>query len=188
MEHGSERLAEDRFLYGISAEFEDADRVIEAARKAREAGYRNVDAYTPFPVEGLTEALGHRDLLVPYIMLIGGILGGIGGLAFLAWSLGMAYPLNVGGRPLYTWPSYIPITFEATVLLSALSGIVGMFLLNGLPAPYHPIFDAPNFDLATSSRFFLCIEANDPKFDRTGTREFMETLGAANVAEVEAKK
>jgi len=179
---------EERFLYGISAEFTEAEHVVTAARRAYEAGHRRMDAYTPFPIEGLSEALGHHDHHVPWIMLVGGIAGCVGGFAFLSWAMGIDYPLNIGGRPLFSWPSWIPITFELTVLLSALSGIVGMFWLNGLPQPYHPMFDAPEFEKATSSRFFLCIEAEDPRFDREKTRQFMETLGAERVAEVELKK
>jgi hypothetical protein len=178
----------ERFLYGVIAEFEHAEDVVKAAHRTYEAGYRRIDAYTPFPVEGLSEALGHRDHHVPWIMFIGGVIGCIGGFGFLSWALGWDYPLNIGGRPIFSWPMYLPITFEITVLLSALSGIVAMFWLNGLPKPYHPVFDAPNFDLATSSRFFLCIEADDPQFDRARAREFMQTLGAAQVSEVELRK
>jgi hypothetical protein len=194
MEHGAVTLdrtglpESERFLYGLIAEYEQPLDLVRAARRAREAGYRRVDAYTPFPVEGLSEALGHRDLWVPWIMLTGGVIGCVGGFFFVAWSLGWDYTLNIAGRPNFTWPAYLPITFEITVLLSALAGIVGMFLLNGLPRPYHPVFDAPNFELATSSRFFLCIEAEDPQFDRAKTREFMETLGASQVSEVELRK
>jgi hypothetical protein len=178
----------ERFLYGVIAEFEHAEDVVKAARQTYEAGYRRMDAYSPFPVEGLSEALGFRDHHVPWIMFIGGVVGCVGGFGFLTWALGWDYPLNIGGRPRISWPMYIPITFEITVLLSALSGIVGMFWLNGLPKPYHPVFDAPDFELASSSRFFLCIESEDPHFDRVKTRQFMETLGAAQVSEVELKK
>jgi hypothetical protein len=178
----------ERFLYGVIAEFEHAHEVVKAARQTYEAGYRRIDAYTPLPVDGLSEALGFRDHHVPWIMFIGGVFGCIGGFSFLSWALKWDYPLNIGGRPIFTWPMYIPITFEATVLVAALSGVVSMFWLNGLPKPYHPVFDAPNFDLASSSRFFLCIEADDPHFDRVKTREFMQTLGAALVSEVELKK
>ena len=178
----------ERVLYGLVAEFEDAHEVVEAARRTRDAGYRKIDAYTPFPVEELSEALGHRDIYVPMIMLAAGILGGIGGFAGLTYLTVQEYPLNIGGRPLFAWPSFVPITFELIVLLSALSGIVGMFWLNGLPQPYHPVFDTPNFEHATSSRFFLSIEADDPKFDREETLRFMESLGAANVSAVEQRK
>jgi hypothetical protein len=176
-----------RFLYGIVAEFHHAHDVVSAARLARERGYEKMDAYAPFPVEGLAEALGKTDMKVPWTMLAGGIFGGVGGFAFLAWSTIEAYPLNIGGRPLYAWPSWIPITFELTVLLAALSGIVGMFWYNGLPEPYHPVFDAPNFDQATSDRFFLCIEAEDALFDTVETREFLENVGAVQVTELERR-
>jgi len=125
---------------------------------------------------------------IPWIMLVGGILGAVGGFSLIYYCQVIAYPLNIGGRPLFGWPSAIPITFECTVLASALSGILGMFILNGLPQPYHPVFDAPNFDRATSDRFFLCIEATDPNFDLGETRQFMETLGALQVSEVELRK
>jgi hypothetical protein len=178
----------ERFLYGIIAEFEHAEEVTRASRKAYEAGYREMDAYTPFPVEGLSEALGHRDHWVPWIMFIGGAVGCIAGFSLLYWWMEVDYPLNIGGKPLFSWPMYLPITFEITVLLSALSGIVGMFMLNGLPRPYHPVFDAPNFELATSSRFFLCIQHDDPLFDHAKTREFMNTLGAVRVSDIELRK
>ena len=177
-----------RFVYGVIAEFENADAVIEAARRAYDAGYRKMDAYTPFPVEGLSEALGFRDHYVPWIMFAGGALGGLGGFALLTWTTMVAYPMNIGGRPLFAWPSFIPITFEMTVLVAAISGVVGMFMLNKLPMPYHPVFEAPHFELASSSRFFLCIESEDPRFDREETRLFMETLDSVRVSEVELRK
>jgi hypothetical protein len=178
----------ERFLYGLIAEFVEAGQILGAARRAHREGYRRMDAYSPFPVEGLPEALGFRDHLVPFIMLTGGILGGLLGFGFLYWSTVVDYPFNVGGRPLYSWPYWIPITFECTVLLAALAGVVGMLIVNGLPQPYHPVFDAPNFEEATSSRFFLCIEARDPKFDPVETRRFLESLGPARVSEVELRK
>jgi hypothetical protein len=182
----------ERFLYGLTAEFEHAEDLIVASRRTREAGYRRVDAYTPFPVEGLEEALGLRDVSVPYVMLAAGIIGCLMGFGLLYYSMVFDYPLNVGGRPGnprdFAWPMYIPITFEITVLTTALTGVVAMFWLNGLPQPYHPVFDAPNFQEATSSRFFLCIEARDPRFEPQETRRFMETLGALRVSEVELRK
>ncbi|MFN3648760.1 MAG: DUF3341 domain-containing protein [Armatimonadota bacterium] len=175
-------------LYGLVAEFDDAHQVIHAAEAAKAAGFKYVDAYSPFPVEGLSEALGHRDYLIPWIMFVGGVLGAVGGFGLLYFTTVIDYPLNIGGRPLFAWPSFIPITFECTVLLSALSGIVGMFMVNGLPMPYHPVFNTPNFERATSDRFFLGIESTDPKFDRAETRRFLEGLGALNVSEVELEK
>jgi hypothetical protein len=194
MAHGAVTLSKsgeaetERFLYGIIAEFEDAGDVIAAARRTREAGYRRVDAYSPFPVEGLSEALGFRDQAVPTIMLIGGLCGALAGFGLLYWAMTGSYPLNIGGRPAYGWPYFIPITFECLVLLAALSGVAGMFAVNGLPMPYHPVFDAPDFPRATSDRFFLCVEAEDPNFDRQETKRFMETLGALTVSDVELRK
>lgn len=175
-------------LYGLTAEFDDAHQLIGAANKTREAGYKKIDAYAPFPVEGLSDALGHRDHYIIQIMLGAGVVGGLTGFGLQYWATLLEYPLNIGGRPLYAWPSWIPITFELTVLFAALSGIFGMFAINGLPEPYHPMFDAPNFDRASSDRFFLTIESRDPKFDREKTRQFLESLGAMQVSEVELKK
>jgi hypothetical protein len=186
--HAPEAAIEDRFLYGIVAEFEDAPHLVAAARRARAAGYRKIDGYSPLPVEGLSEALGQTDITVPLIMLGAGILGGLGGFALVYYCLKISYPMNIGGRPMYGWPFYMPITFEMTVLTSAIVGIAAMFGLNGLPQPYHPLFDVPHFDRASSSAFFLCVEATDPKFDRVETLRFMESLGAVLVSEVELRK
>lgn len=188
MERERHGAPEETPLYGLIAEFEHAGDVVDAARRSREAGYRRMDAYSPFPVDGLSDALGHRDEYVPIIMLVGGILGLALGFGFLYYCMVITYPLNIGGRPAYSWPFYIPITFECTVLLAALSGVVGMFALNGLPMPYHPVFDAPHFDRATSRSFFLCIEATDPSFDVEQTRRFLESLKPLQVTEVELRK
>ena len=182
------REAVDVRPYGMLAEFDDAPHLVAAARKARDAGYTKLDGYSPFPIEGLSEALGQRDFLIPKIMLAGGALGGFGGFAFLYWATVVDYPLNIGGRPLFAWPSFIPITFELTVLLSALSGIAGMFILNGLPQPYHPLFNVPAFDRASSDKFFLCIEVEDPQYDTEQTRAFLEGLDTVRVTEVMLKK
>jgi len=186
--HTAVQEADRPVLYGFVAEFEEPETLIAAARRMHEAGYRRIDAYTPLPVEGLSEALGQTDHIIPWIMFVGGLTGAAVGFGMIYWTTVIDYPLNIGGRPLFAWPSYIPITFELTVLLSALTGIFGMFAVNGLPAPYHPVFDAPHFEDATSHRFFLGIEATDPRFDRETTRQFMETLGAAQVSEVELRK
>ena len=175
-------------LYGLIAEFDDPHQLVVAARRVHDEGYNKVDAYTPLPVEGLSDALGHRDLYVPYLMLAAGIGGAILGFGFLAWTSAVDYPLNIGGRPLFGWPQWIPITFEVTVLLASLTGIVGMLMLNGLPQPYHPVFDAPNFARATSDRFFLCIEADDPHFDRERTGALLDSLGALRVSEIDLRK
>lgn len=175
-------------VYGLVAEFERAEQVLAAAQKVHDAGYRRIDAYSPLPVEGLSEALGFHDFHVPRLMLAGGFLGCLAGASLLFYCMSIAYPLNVGGQPLNSWPTYIPISFECTVLFSALSGVFGMIMLNGLPQPYHPIFDAANFDRASSDRFFLCIEAEDPRFDLAETRRFLESLTPAVVSEVELRK
>jgi hypothetical protein len=177
-----------QFLYGLVAEFETADAILSAAGRTREAGYRRTDAFTPFPVDGLTEALCKGDFIMPILMLIGGLLGCIGGFSFLWWCTDFSFPLNIGGAPLFGWPSWVPITFEATVLTSALTGVIGLFAVNGLPMPYHPVFDAPDFDRASSDRYFLCIEAADPKFDREETRQFLQSVGAVQVSAVELRK
>ena len=172
-------------LHGLMAEFEQPDELLAAARRAYEHGYRQMDAYTPFPVEGLAEELGSHGTAIPAIVLAGGIIGGLSGY-FMEWyATVIDYPLNVGGRPLHSWPAYIPITFELTVLTAALCALVGMLALNHLPEPYHPVFNAPGFERATQDRFFLCIEAVDPKFDRAAARAFLESLRPRRVMEVE---
>ena len=172
-------------IYGLMAEFNDPNELVAAARAAREAGYRHLDAYTPFPIEELAEALEMHHSPLPLIVLIGGIVGGVAGYLLQYFTSVVDYPLNVGGRPLNSWPSFIPITFETTVLVAALSAVLGMLALNGLPTPYHPVFNVPRFALATRDRFFLCIEATDPKFDREATRRFLERLVPREVSEVE---
>jgi hypothetical protein len=171
-------------LHGLMAQFTTHEQLIEAARRAHEQGYRRMDAYTPFPVEGLAETLGRKRTSVPLIVLVGGICGGLGGYFVQWYSMAADYPVNVGGRPFNSWPAYIPITFEMTVLAAALAAIVGMLVLNRLPQPYHPVFNAPGFDRASIDRFFLCIEASDPKFAPLATRQFLEALQPESVAEV----
>ncbi len=172
-------------IYGILAEFDTPTELVVAIRKARAEGYRVMDAYTPFPIEEAAEALHIHDRRLPLLVLIGGIAGCIGGYLLQYWISAVAYPLNVGGRPLHSWPAFIPITFETTVLLAALAAVFGMLALNGLPMPYHPVFNVPRFALASRDQFFLCIEATDPQFDRDGTRRFLMRLDARSVAEVE---
>ena len=172
-------------FYGLLAEFDRPEQLISAAGRAREAGFRRMDAYSPFPVEGLADALGRRKTFVPLITLIGGITGGSLGFALQYWVATSAYPLNIGGRPFNSWPSFIPITYELTILFAAFTAVLAMFALNGLPQPYHPVFNVPRFALATRDRFFLCIEARDPKFDMATTNQFLESLQPHGVYEVE---
>ncbi|HKP73606.1 MAG TPA: DUF3341 domain-containing protein [Pyrinomonadaceae bacterium] len=172
-------------IYGVMAEFDDPTAVVAATRRAHEEGYRVMDAYSPYPIEALSEAIGFHKNRLPLIVLIGGILGGLGGFLMQYYVTVINYPINVGGRPLFSWPAYIPITFETTVLGAALAAIFGMLALNGLPEPYHPVFNAPNFAFASRDRFFLVIEARDPKFDRETTTGFLRSLGAQEVTDVE---
>jgi len=173
-------------LYGLMAEFEEPEQLLEAANRAYAAGYRNMDAYTPMPIEGLAEAIGFRRNWVSTVVLIGGMCGCVGGFSLLWWITGVAYPLNVAGRPFDSWPAYIPITFECTILLAALSSAIGMLAMNKLPMPYHPVFNVERFSQhASIDRFFLCIEATDPQFDREKTKEFLQELTPEEVAEVE---
>lgn len=172
-------------LHGMMAEFHDVETAIEATRAARAAGYRSMDAYTPYPVEELAEALEyHTRGRLSRIVFAGGLVGAAGGFLLQYWSSVFYYPMNVGGRPFNSWPAFIPITFETTVLVAALSAVLGMLALNGLPRPYHPVFNVPEFALASRDRFFLCIEADDPKFSTTDTRHFLETLNPIGVYDV----
>lgn len=172
-------------LYGLMAEFDDPAAVVAATRRAYAAGYRQMDAYSPYPIEELHHALGVHGNRLPLVVLIGGIVGGLGGYLLEYWSATIAYPLNVGGRPLHSWPSFIPVAFETTVLVATLSAVIGMIVANGLPMPYHPVFNVPEFERASRDGFFLCIEATDPKFDVDATRRFLRSLGAKEVREVE---
>jgi hypothetical protein len=172
-------------IYGLMAEFDDPDVLLIAARAAYTAGYRNMDAYSPMPLEGLAEAIGFRRTLVERLVLAAGILGATGGFTLCWWMSVIAYPHIVAGRPLNSWPAYVPITFESMVLLACLTAVIGMLALNGLPQPYHPVFNVKEFERASRDRFFLCIESTDPKFDPSVTREFLESLKAREVLEVE---
>ncbi len=175
----------DNELYGLMAEFDTSEELVEASRKTYDAGYRNLDAYTPFPVEELPEVVGFKKPILPRIVLIGALVGMTLGFGMQYFASAIHYPLNIGGRPLNSWPSFIPITFEMTILVAAFAAVLGMFALNGLPQPYHPVFNVPRFKLASRDRFFLCIESVDPKFDLAGTREFLRALQPADVFDVE---
>lgn len=172
-------------LYGIVAEFTEPDQLLAAAQQAYAAGYRKMDAYSPLPVEGLSEALGFQQTRLPLLVLFGGIVGGLLGYGLQYWTAVIDYPLNIGGRPYHSWPMFIPIAFETTILLSALTAVLGMLALNGLPMPYHPVFNAPGFSMASTDRFFLCIEAEDEKFDLQETPKFLEGLKPHNMVFVE---
>ena len=172
-------------IYGLMAEFDTPEALVAAARSAFAAGFRKMDGYSPFPVDGLAEALGFHRTRVPLIVLIGGILGCLGGFFLQYWVSVIDYPINVGGRPLNSWPAFIPVTFELTILIAALSAFLGVLALNGLPMPYHPVFNVDRFELASRNRFFLCIESADPKFDADATRRFLESVGSQGVYEVE---
>ncbi len=171
--------------YGLMAEFDDVRALVQAAEKTHAAGYRRVDAYSPFPLEELHHALGSPHSTLPLIVLIGGIAGCLGGFFLQYWAAAIAYPVNVGGRPLNSWPAFIPVTFECTILVAALAAVLGMLALNGLPTPYHPVFNVERFALASRSRFFLCIESRDRLFDLDATRAFLESLGPREVSTVE---
>ncbi|MFB3827089.1 MAG: DUF3341 domain-containing protein [Bryobacteraceae bacterium] len=171
-------------IYGVMAEFESPTELVAAAREAHRAGYREVEAYSPFAIEELAEALHQPKNKLPLIVLIGGILGGLGGYLMQYYVTVWHYPINIGGRPLHSWPAYIVITFETTVLLAALSAVIGLMALCGLPMPYHPVFNVDRFAAASRNRFFLVIEAADPQFDRRGTADFLAALGATEVNEV----
>jgi hypothetical protein len=173
-------------IYGVMAEFADADTLVAAARRIRAEGYRRTDAYSPFPIHDLFEALDAHDRRVPLFVLLGGVVGATAGFGLCYWVSVIAYPLNIGGRPFNSWPSFIPVTFEVTILLAALTAVLSWIVLSGLPMPYHPVFNVPRFAAhASVDGFFLAIEAADPKFDRNRTAEFLRNLGARDVDEIE---
>src|SRR6188508_2178243 len=173
-------------VFGLMAEFETPDGLVTATEKARLEGYRKMDAYSPIPIEELNEALGLDRTRLPKLVFLGGILGGLGGYGLEYWTQVIAYPLNIGGRPFHSWPHFIPVTFETTVLVASFAAFIGMLALNGLPKPYHPVFNVPAFDRASRDRFFLCIETADPKFDRHATESFLKDLHPLGVSEVAA--
>lgn len=172
-------------IYGLLAEFESPEALLAAAQKTHAAGYKSVDAFTPMPVEGLAEAVGFERTRLPLVVLIGGILGGLTGFGMQYYANVISYPLNVAGKPYNSWPAFIPITFELTILGAAIFCVFGLLAMNGLPAPYHPVFNVPRFALATRDRFFLLIKARDRKFNLADTRQFLAGLHAREVSEVE---
>ena len=172
-------------IFGILAEFDTPEAILEAARRVRDEGYRSVEAYSPFPVHGLARTLGFRQRALPLIVLAGGVIGGLTGFGMQYWSAVSYYPMNIGGRPDNSWPAFIPVTFEMTILGAALFAVLGMLALNGLPMPYHPVFHVPEFKLASRDRFFILVLERDPLFDPERTRLFLEGLAPLSVREVE---
>ena len=177
-------IVEKPEIHGIMAEFSTAEELIDAVKAANDAGYHKMDAYSPVPLEELHDLLHIHDNRVSLFTLIGGLCGCCGGFGLLSWTSSLAYPLNIGGRPLISVPMFIPITFECTVLIAGLTAAIGMILLNGLPMPYHPVFNVDRFANASRNKFFLCIEADDPHFDRQAVANFLQTLEPDEVAEV----
>jgi len=174
-----------RSLYGVMAEFDNPTDLVVAARRTYEAGYRRINGYSPYPIEELWEAIGFHHTGLPVIVFIGGLVGALSGFFMQYYLSVFEYPINVGGKPFNSWPQFIPITFEMTILVAAFSAVFGMLALNKLPQPYHPVFNAPNFDLATRDHFFLVIEANDPKYNHDEVLRFMQSLDAKQVIDVE---
>lgn len=172
-------------IHGVLAEFNDPSSLIAGIRRVRAAGYRKMDAYTPYPIEEVMEEMGLHRNIMPVLVFFGGLTGALAGLGLEYWTSVIDYPINVGGRPLFSIPSFLPVIFECTVLFAALTAVFGMIVINGLPMPYHPVFNVPRFALASRDRFFLCIEATDPKFDRDATRQFLEEIAPGQVSEVE---
>lgn len=166
------------------AEFDTPDALLSAAETARDAGYKKLDAFSPYPMEGLSDAAGVTDHIIPWLTLLGGAVGMAIGYGLQYWASEIAYPLNIGGRPIHSWPTFIPPTFECTILFASLTGIFSMIAINGLPMHYHPVFNVPEFERASDDRFFLCIEIEDKKFDRAGTWQFLEGLNPVKVSEV----
>ena len=172
-------------LYGVIAEFENPSDLVAAARRVYTLGYRRINGYSPYPIEELSEAIGFTHTSLPLIVFMGGLVGGIGGFLMQYYIEVIDYPINVGGKPYNSWPAFIPITFEMTVLVAAFSAVLGMLVLNKLPQPYHPVFNLPNFAMATRDRFFLAVEANDPKFEHAEVVELLKSLNALEVSDVE---
>lgn len=175
----------EKKLYGLLAEFDSATELVDAANKVRLAGFRKTDAFSPFPLHEIDEALGIKRSILPVLVFFGGITGLLSGVALQVFVHYVDYPLNVGGRPYLSWPSFVPPAYELTILLAAFTAVFGMLFLNGLPRPYHPVFNVSRFALATREKFFLLIEAADPKYDHEETKSFMESLNPQEVFDVE---
>jgi hypothetical protein len=173
-------------IYGLMAEYDNPDDLLHAAQGAYAAGYRKMDAYSPMPIHDLSESLGYDKHRVPFFVLLGGLLGACAGFGLQYWVSVIEYPLNIGGRPFLSWPMFIPVTFELGILFAAFGAMLSMFILNGLPQHYHPVFNVEAFESASSDGFFLCIEAEDPQFELSETRGFLEGLHATKVVEVES--
>ena len=171
-------------LYGVMAEFDSTTDLVAAANRTREAGYKRIDAYSPFPVEGLAEAIGFHHDEVPLVVLIGALIGGLSGYLMQYWISAVSYPINVGGKPYHSWPAFIVVTFEMTILFGGIFAVLGMLALNGLSMPYHPVFNVPRFAFATKDRFFLIVFSSDPKFNLLETRRFLESLRPKSISEV----
>ena len=171
-------------IYGMMAEFDTPVALVEAAKRTYQAGYTKIDTYTPFPIEGLAEEIGFHRNEVPLVVLIGGIVGGLTGYLMQYWMSAVAYPLNIGGKPYHSWPAFIVITFEMTILFAGISAVFGMLALNGLPMPYHPVFNVPRFTRASRDRFFLVVFSSDVQYDPAATRQFLESLDPSSVSEV----
>jgi hypothetical protein len=174
----------DASTYGLMAEFDSAQELVAAAHKTHAAGYQKIDAYSPFPIEGLADAIGFHKNSVAFLVLVGGIIGGLSGYALQYWVSTIAYPVNIGGRPDHSWPSFIIVTFELTILFAGLAAAFGMLALNGLPQPYHPVFNVAAFTKASDNKFFLVVFSTDPKYDGARTREFLKGLAPRAVSEV----
>jgi Alternative complex III, ActD subunit len=172
-------------IYGLLAQFEDPKALVAAAKRVYAAGYRKIDTFSPYPIEEAWEAIGHHDRRLSFIVLAGGITGLLSGLGLEEWISFVGYPVNIAGKPLNSWPQFIPVVFELTILFAALAAVIGMIVLNGLPMPYHPAFNVESFARASRDRFFLIVESEDPKFDRQATAEFLKGLNATEVSEVE---
>lgn len=172
-------------LYGIMAEFDTATELVDAARKVRDEGYTKTDAFSPFPLHEIDEALGIKRSILPLLVFFGGVAGLLTGIGLQVFVHAIDYPLNVGGRPYLSWPAFIPPSYELTILFAGFTAVFGMLFLNGLPRPYHPVFNVPRFSLAMREKFFLLIESTDPKFDYEKTKNFIGGLRAQEVFDVE---